>query len=168
MSNRSKTEQVRATTLADRTAIFLATGFGSGYFPVGPGTAGTVVAIPIYLLLVYYLELALTNYILVVLLITVGSFFLAHRAGKHFGLVDAQQIVIDEIAGFLITMVAAPRSWIWIIVGFLLFRLFDILKPWPASYFDTNGTGGFDVVMDDVMAGIYAMIIIQLLSRLLS
>ncbi len=80
----------------------------------------------------------------------------AHRAGRWFGVVDAKQIVIDEVAGLLVTMLGVPVSWMTLLAGFALFRLFDIAKPWPASYFDRKVKNGFGVVFDDVMAGLYA------------
>jgi phosphatidylglycerophosphatase A len=153
-----------AQTPLDWAAVVLATGFGSGYSPIAPGTAGTIVAVPIYLLLVWYWHLSLVSYLIVVVIVTALGCLAAHRAGRHFGLIDAGHIVIDEIAGFLISMTAVAVSWPAIIIGFILFRVSDILKPWPASYFDRKVANGFGVVMDDVMAGLYVLVVMQVLS----
>jgi phosphatidylglycerophosphatase A len=163
MASKVKFERVPASGLLDWMAVFLATGFGSGYSPIAPGTVGTAVAIPIYLLLEFYFQLGLLAYIVVVVLITVLGCVVAQRAGQHFGAVDAGHIVIDEIAGFLIGMVGAPPRWQSLMIGFVLFRLFDILKPWPARYFDRRVANGFGVVMDDVAAGLYVLLVMLLL-----
>lgn len=137
---------------------FIAFGFGSGAAPFAPGTFGTLMAIPFYLLLS---TLPLTAYItLVIVFIIAASWlcdYISHATDTH----DHPGMCIDEFAGFFVTMTAAPAGWIWILVGFLLFRLFDILKPWPISYADANIHGGFGMVFDDVLAGIYAAIILQ-------
>jgi phosphatidylglycerophosphatase A len=72
--------------------------------------------------------------------------------------------VWDEIVGYLITMAAAPSGWLWIVLGFVLFRLFDILKPWPVSLADKKLHGGFGVMLDDVIAGLYALLVLQLIA----
>jgi len=164
MAGKVKLERVPASGLLDWMAIFLATGFGSGYSPIAPGTMGTAVAIPIYLLLEFHLQLGLFAYIAVVVLITALGCVVAQRAGRHFGAADAGQIVIDEIAGFLIGMTAAPPRWQSLMIGFVLFRLFDIVKPWPARYFDRRVANGFGVVMDDVAAGLYMLLVMLLLN----
>ncbi|MEW6731429.1 MAG: phosphatidylglycerophosphatase A [Acidobacteriota bacterium] len=166
MGNKLPIKAVPAQRPLEWLAVIFATGFGSGYSPIIPGTAGTIIAIPIYLLLVWLLRLQLFSYIAVVVLITALGCLAAHRAGRHFGRVDASPIVIDEIAGFLVGMIAIAPSWLAILIGFLLFRLFDILKPWPANYFDRKVANGFGVVMDDIAAGCYTLIILQALKYL--
>lgn len=157
------TPQIPAKSFIDYLALILATGFGSGYSPFAPGTAGTIVAVPIYIFLSFYCQVSLLVYLLITLIITILGSIAAHRAGKHFGLIDAQQIVVDEIVGFLVTMSAISLSWSSLILGFALFRVFDIFKPWPASYFDQKVANGFGVVMDDVVAGCYALAILHIL-----
>lgn len=155
-------EKVPVADAPSRLALFLATGLGSGYSPLAPGTAGSLVAVIIYLVL----SLAAVHtlvYIAICVGVTVVGCVVAERAGRHFGVVDAQQIVIDEIAGFLISMTATELSFRSLVVGFTLFRLFDIFKPWPASYFDSTARGGFGVVMDDVAAGVYTLVCLQVL-----
>lgn len=162
MAEKKIIEKVPVTDLSGHLALFLATGLGCGYSPVAPGTAGSLLAVLIYLLL-SLLAVPLLIYIAICLLVTVVGCFVAERAGRHFGVVDAQQIVIDEVAGLLISMTATDLSFRSLILGFTLFRIFDIFKPWPASYFDSTAQGGFGVVMDDVAAGVYTLICLQTL-----
>lgn len=163
MATKKATNKVPATSILDWIAVIFATGFGSGYSPIAPGTAGTLVAVPIYIFLTTYCKVSLIFYLSITLAVIILGSLAAHRAGKHFGLIDAGHIVIDEIAGFLLSMTAISLSWPSLILGFGLFRLFDILKPWPASYFDRKVANGFGVVMDDVMAGLYTLGILQTL-----
>ena len=139
---------------------FLALGFGSGLVPKGPGTAGTVVAIPVYLLLQ---PLTLNIYIaLVAVLFLVGIPICEHTA-RRMGVHDHPAIVWDEIVGYLVTMMFAPTGWLWVAAGFVLFRLFDIAKPWPIRLLDRNVGGGFGIMVDDLLAGIFAAAVLQLL-----
>lgn len=161
--DKKTTPLIPATNFLDYSALFLATGFGSGYSPFAPGTAGTIVAVPIYIFLTFYLQVTLIIYVSITLAFIVFGSLAAHRTGKHFGVIDAQQIVVDEIAGFLVTMSAIPLNWPNLILGFALFRVFDIFKPWPVSYFDRKVANGFGVVMDDVVAGCYALAILHFL-----
>lgn len=143
----------------DRIVIFLATGAYSGLSPFAPGTAGTLAAIPIYLLFYQLGDLA---YLLLFLALLPLSFTISARAEKLFGAKDSGMIVIDEIAGYLVTMFMIPLSVEYIIIGFFLFRFFDITKIYPASAAEKMG-GGPGVVMDDVVAGIYANLSLRLL-----
>ena len=139
---------------------FLALGFGSGLLPRAPGTAGTVAAIPLYLVMQ---SLALQVYVpLVVLLFLLGIPICAHTA-RRLGVHDHPGIVWDEIVGYLITMTFAPPGWLWVLAGFLLFRFFDILKPWPIRWLDRRVGGGFGIMVDDLLAGIAAAAVLQLL-----
>lgn len=166
MANKTTLTRRQAEGFVDWLAIVVASGLGCGYFPVAPGTVGTLLAVPVYLVLVDYAQSGLITYVsVVVLLIVVGS-IAAHRAGPLFGAVDSGKIVIDEVAGFLVTMTLAPPGWWALATGFLLFRVYDILKPWPCTYFDRQVANGFGVVMDDIIAGIYAFLSLQLLHRL--
>jgi phosphatidylglycerophosphatase A len=140
--------------------LLLATGFGVGYSPVAPGTLGTLIAIPIY----YFLsEIPLPLYEITL----IGFFFLSvwvsENAEIFFGKKDDQRIVIDEMVGFLITMLWVPKTLLFIIMGFFLFRFFDILKPFPIRRLEKKLKGGYGVVLDDVMAGVYANIILHLI-----
>lgn len=143
----------------DRIVIFLATGAYSGLSPFAPGTAGTLAAIPVYLLFYQLGDLA---YLLLFLALLPLSFTISARAEKLFGAKDSGMIVIDEIAGYLVTMFMIPLSVEYIVIGFFLFRFFDITKIYPASAAEKMG-GGPGVVMDDVVAGVYANLSLRLL-----
>ena len=145
----------------NRFIILLATGFGVGYFPVAPGTIGTLLAIPIYLLLS---EIPFPLYELTILTFFFLSSWIAENAERHFGKRDDQRIVMDEMVGFFITMLWVTKTLFFIIMGFILFRFFDILKPFPIRHLERKWRGGFGVVLDDVLAGIYANIILQITS----
>ncbi len=138
----------------------LALGFGSGLVPKAPGTAGTLVAIPVYLLvqtLAWPAYLALTA-----ALFLAGIAICAHTATR-LGVHDHPGIVWDEIVGYLVTMTLAPAGWLWIAIGFVLFRFFDVLKPWPIRWFDRYVHGGFGIMLDDLIAGLFAAGVLQLL-----
>jgi len=139
---------------------FIAFGLGSGAMPVAPGTFGTLLAIPFYLLLQ---NLPLYAYLLFLIVFTVFSSWLSDRISREIHVHDHPGMNIDEFVGFFVTMTAAPHGLGWIILGFLLFRLFDIWKPWPIDIIDEKVHGGFGMVLDDIFAGIFAMIIIQYL-----
>ena len=144
--------------------LFLATGFGVGYSPFAPGTLGTLLAIPVY----YFLS-NISSPIYEITLI--GFFFfsvwLSENAEIFFGEKDDQRIVIDEIIGFLITMLWIPKTILFVIIAFFLFRFFDILKPFPIRGLEKRLKGGFGVVLDDVVAGIYGNIILRLILLIL-
>lgn len=137
---------------------FLSLGFGSGLAPKAPGTFGTLAAIPVYILC---MQLDLVGYIAAVVLITLIGIALCHYTSSHLNVHDHPGIVIDEIAGYLITMIAVPFGWTWIVAGFVLFRFFDILKPWPISWLDKHLKGGPGIMLDDVLAGIFALCVLQ-------
>lgn len=128
-----------------------------GYAPVAPGTFGTLGAIPLYWALSW---LTWPAYLVATLALIVAGAYAAQRAGRYWGVADASPIVVDEVAGYLVTMALVPFSWPAALAGFLLFRIFDVLKPWPASALDRvkNGVG---VVMDDVAAGVFAWAALQ-------
>ncbi len=138
----------------------LAFGFGSGAMPKAPGTWGTLAAVPLYLLLQ---PLSLSLYLLILLLLTLVGIWLCHRTASDMGVHDHPGIVWDEFVGYLITMAAAPVGWGWVVVGFVLFRLFDIVKPWPISWVDAHVHGGVGIMLDDVLAGAMALLCMQLL-----
>ena len=139
---------------------FLALGFGSGLAPKAPGTFGTIAAVPLVCLLAY--STTLTGYLLVTLIASVIGIWLCGRTAKDMMVHDDSSIVWDEIAGLLITMVAVPLSWQSLLLGFVLFRIFDILKPWPISYLDARVHGGFGIMIDDILAGLFALILMHI------
>jgi phosphatidylglycerophosphatase A len=132
---------------------FLAFGFGAGLSPIAPGTMGTLVAIPLYLLMVH---LSLFHYVVVVVLGTILGVIICDDAARRIGVHDFSGIVWDEIIGYLWLMMGLPLSWICIIPGFFLFRLFDIWKPWPIGWLDRQVKGGLGIMVDDLMAAFYA------------
>lgn len=134
----------------------LATGFGSGLSPVVPGTMGTLAAVPFYLLLA---ELPFTIYLVLVLIAAVLGITICQKTSDDMGVHDHGSIVWDEFVGFWITMAVAPVvSWQWLLAGFVLFRFFDMVKPWPISWLDKHIHGGFGIMADDILAGVMAMI----------
>ena len=142
-------------------ACFMAFGFGSGLMPYAPGTWGTLAAIPIYLLL------ALTPFY-VYCSVVLACFFLGivicNKTSKILGVHDYGGIVWDEIVGFLLTMTLAPTGLVWILIGFILFRIFDIWKPYPINVVDKQVHGGLGIMLDDVLAAIPAWVILQSLA----
>jgi phosphatidylglycerophosphatase A len=148
-------------------AVLFAAWGPCGYAPVAPGTFGTLGAIPLYWALTW---LTWPAYLAATAALTALGMVAAHRAGRYWGVADASPIVVDEVAGYLVTMALVPFSWPAAIAGFVLFRIFDVLKPWPASAFD-RVKNGFGVVMDDVAAGVFAwcaLQFVQLALRLLA
>jgi phosphatidylglycerophosphatase A len=138
----------------------LSLGFGSGLSPIAPGTMGTLVAIPLYWLIA---DVGLGNYLLITLVATLLGIYLCGATARALGVHDHGGIVWDEIVGYFITMATVSASWGWIVVGFLLFRFFDILKPWPIRRVDREVGGGLGIMLDDIMAGIYAWLALQLI-----
>jgi phosphatidylglycerophosphatase A len=143
----------------------IASGFFSGHIPFAPGTMGTIAAIPLYLLLVGNLQR--WWYAGAVLALTLVAIWISGLAEKIYGRKDPPQVVIDEIAGFMLTMTAVPPRALYIVMGFILFRVFDILKPQPAAWINDRVRGGSGIVLDDIVAGLYANIILQFLYRVL-
>ncbi len=133
--------------------LFLAFGFGSGLTKKMPGTMGTVAAIPVYL---FFIQAEIWQYSILTLLVVFIGFWICGRAAELLGEHDFGGIVWDEIAGFLITMCLVPFSWYSVLVGFILFRFFDIVKPWPIKWVDQKVEGGIGIMLDDVLAGIMA------------
>jgi len=148
--------------LANKAILFLAYGFGSGLASkTMPGTMGTLAAVPLYLLLRLF---PLPVYLAVTLAGTLLGVWICGKAAKHLGKHDHPSIVFDEILGFLWAMAFAPPGWLWLALGFGLFRLFDILKPWPIRTIDRQVTGGLGIMLDDVLAGFYVNLLWMIVS----
>lgn len=141
---------------------FLALGFGSGLIKPAPGTWGTLSAVPLYYLAMQTVTSQLTWYLLLTAFICIVGVYLCGKTAKDVGVHDHSAIVWDEIAGFFITMVLVPFSWQTLLAGFLLFRFFDIIKPWPIKVVDRSVHGGFGIMLDDILAGIFACSVLQL------
>ncbi len=135
-----------------------ACGFGSGLAPVAPGTFGTLVALPLWWLLQ---PLPLAAYLAVVALLAAVGVWLCGRAAAALGVHDHPAIVWDEIVGYLVAMTAAPAGWVPMLLGFALFRAFDILKPWPIRTVDRRVHGGLGIMLDDLLAGAFAGVVLQ-------
>ena len=132
---------------------WIAFGAGAGLVPRAPGTAGTVAAIPIYAVLATQ---PVALYLLAAALIAAAGVLVCGRTARELGVHDHPGIVLDEIAGFLVTMTALPFDWPWIAAGFVAFRVLDVAKPWPISLADRKVGGGLGIMLDDVLAGVLA------------
>jgi phosphatidylglycerophosphatase A len=140
---------------------FVAFGLGSGAMPFAPGTFGTLLAIPFYLLL---RPLPLAFYLLFVFFFIIASALICERVSREIQVHDHPGMCIDEFVGFFVTMINAPPGLIWVLLGFLLFRLFDIWKPWPIRVIDEKVHGGFGMILDDIVAGVFSLIVIQIIA----
>lgn len=143
--------------MSDRLARVLALWFGCGRVPRAPGTAGTLGAIPLYLLVRPYGPWAIAATALVVTLVGIWA---AGRVAKQTGLHDPQIVVIDEVAGVHVAWILAPPTWSGLIAGFVLFRIFDMWKPFPARWVERSLPAGPSIVLDDVVAGLWAALVI--------
>ena len=147
-------------------AHLIACGFGSGLSPIAPGTAGTLFAWLTFPLFGSWLS----DFELLALLavgFVIGA-FAAQRTGADLGVIDHGSIVWDEIVPFWLVLLFCPAGWLWQTAAFLLFRIFDIVKPQPARYFDTKVKNGFGVMTDDFFAGVYTALVLQIASFALS
>ena len=132
---------------------FLAFGFGAGLSPVAPGTFGTLVAAPIVAVVMSFGLMAHLAFALASALVGI---YICGESARRLGVHDHPGIVWDEIAGFAVTMLAAPRGWYWLLAGFVLFRFFDVVKPWPIREADHSLRGGVGIMLDDIIAGVFA------------
>jgi phosphatidylglycerophosphatase A len=153
-------KQIRGRVSLFNPVHFLALGFGSGLAPKMPGTFGTLAALPLVVLLSEYANFS--AYVIVTILVSIVGIWICGKTAEDMGVHDDSSIVWDEVAGMLITMLAVPLSWQTLLIGFVLFRFFDILKPWPISYLDKHVHGGFGIMIDDVLAGLFALCILHL------
>jgi phosphatidylglycerophosphatase A len=155
-------------TMSRALIIFFATGAYSGYSPAAPGTAGSVIG----LIVMWFVFAPLWAYspalaLAVFAIAFVISCWIAGRAEIIFDEHDCPKIVLDEVLGMVATMFANPLTPLWMLAGFVIFRFFDIIKPFPASLIDRRLGGGSGVMLDDLVVGIYANIVLQILWRVL-
>jgi phosphatidylglycerophosphatase A len=144
-------------------AYFCALGFGSGLSPKAPGTAGTVMAVPLFFLLSV---LSLEYYLVIVVVTLLVGIYFCDITAKYLQVHDHPAIVWDEFVGLwiaLIPLMVFGYSWLEVLYGFILFRIFDILKPWPISVLDKKVHGGLGIMLDDVLAGIFAALLLWLI-----
>ena len=139
---------------------FIACGCGIGTLPLMPGTYATLASVALYLVLV---KLPLVAYVITIILLNAAGIWLCGKANRAFGTDDHPAAVWDEIATFPIVMIAIPGTWYYILLGVVLFRLFDIWKPGPIGWIDKNLHGGLGVMLDDILAAIASWIILQLI-----
>lgn len=145
-------------------SIFLGLGFGFGLVLRAPGTFGTMAALPIYWLMN---DLPFVTYLITVFIVLIVGIWICHKSADWLEEDDPSAVVWDEITGYLVTMVIAPSNWKWMLIGFVLFRLFDIFKPWPIRYIDRKLHGGLGIMLDDVISGALASTIMQCLCCIL-
>ncbi len=146
----------------DRFIVWLASACYIGYFPRAPGTAGTVVGVLVYIL---FSSLVIPIYMLSLAAAFFLAWWVSGRAEVIFARKDSPQIVIDEVVGYLVTMTLLPRTLTTVMGGFLFFRVLDIIKPPPAGFIDRRMQGGLGVVLDDVVAGLYANFLLQAIAH---
>jgi phosphatidylglycerophosphatase A len=146
-------------------AHFISFGFGSGLARKAPGTFGTLAAFPLYWLLVPLLS----DELFIVFLIAAFALgvWVCDITGKVLGVADYGGIVWDEIVAFMLVLFFTPPGWYWSLLAFVLFRIFDIVKPPPIRYFDSNWHGGLGVMFDDLLAAGYALLCLALLKSAL-
>jgi phosphatidylglycerophosphatase A len=135
----------------------LAFGFGSGLAPHAPGTFGTLVAVPIVL---GVMQFGFGAHLAFTIVAAAAGIWICGESARRLGVHDHPGIVWDEITGFSVTMLAAPPDWRWLVAGFVLFRFFDIVKPWPIREADHSLSGGLGIMLDDIIAGIFAAAIL--------
>ncbi|MCK5688300.1 phosphatidylglycerophosphatase A [Myxococcota bacterium] len=140
--------------MKDKIVLSLSSAFGLGYMPKAPGTFGTLAALPLWWL---WADLPIYIFIAIVAAFALFSIWISHLAEGIYGAHDVQRIVIDEVAGMLVTVIGVPFAWPQLLAAFALFRLFDATKPWPVGYIDDNVPGGLGVVVDDLAAGLMAL-----------
>ncbi len=150
---------MKKRSIGQHVVLFIAEGAYSGKSPIVPGTAGTVVGVLLYLLLS---GLSTAGYLIACIITTAVAVGTAHQAELLLGQKDPGVIVIDEIAGFLVSMFLIPAGWGFIAAAFFLFRVFDVIKPWPLRRLQ-DLHGGLGVVLDDIGAGVYTNIVLQLI-----
>lgn len=158
-------EILKGVRSADKVALVLSMWFGAGLLPGMPGTFGTLGAVPLYFIIV---GLSVWYKILCIALIVAGAIWASWRAQCILRKGDAREIVIDEVAGFLLTTIFFPFTWLTLAAGFCLFRFFDVLKPPPIKKIESITKAGLGIVLDDLLAGVYALICVWLAVRAVS
>lgn len=154
----------RMNTITKTAILFIAQGGYAGRFPFAPGTVGTLAAVLIYLVM---MRLSPAVYLaLCILLFLVGT-WASDRAEALLGSKDSPSIVIDEVVGFLLAMFMLPPAWVFVVAGFFLFRVFDIIKPYPLDNLQ-NIRGGLGIMLDDIGAAVYTNVVLQVVAAVLN
>ena len=139
-------------------AHFFALGFGSGLAPKAPGTFGTLIGFPLFWLIFNY---SFSTQLMIIAVLFIFGIYVCDKTGKDLGVSDHGAMVWDEIVAIMLVLAFAPNTWLGWLVAFLLFRLFDIWKPYPICYFDAKLKNGFGVMFDDLLAAIYAILVLK-------
>ena len=141
---------------------FLAFGFGAGLMPRAPGTWGTLVGLIIYLVIAF--TIPINDVFFVIFVVAAGGVgvMICEKVSQDMKVHDHGGIVWDEMVGIWLVLIAIPDGWYWLLVAFILFRVLDIAKPWPISFVDRRLRGGMGIMLDDVLAGLIAWLLIQL------
>jgi phosphatidylglycerophosphatase A len=139
---------------------FFSLGFGSGLAPKAPGTFGTLLGLPLYWLIH---PLALNSQLILILFLFLVGIYFCQKTGDALGVSDHGGIVWDEIVAMMLVLTFTPLQWTWWAMAFVLFRLFDIWKPFPIRQLDANLKGGLGVMLDDLLAALYAIAVLKVL-----
>jgi phosphatidylglycerophosphatase A len=149
---------------AERAALILSSWFGAGLAPVASGTAGTLAAIPFAVLASYLGKVPSAVFLAALIAI---AFWSAEVASKRLGIDDPSEVVVDEVAGYCISIFLLPFTFLSFALGFLFFRAFDILKPFPAGLIDKKVKGGLGIVLDDLVAGVFANVCVRIVLKII-
>jgi len=151
--------------ILSRPAYFIAFGFGAGLAPIAPGTVGTLLAFPLYWL--FFPQVGALEFLLLILVLFILGVWACDTAGRALGVSDYGGMVWDETVAFLLVLFLVPATLYWQAAAFLLFRLFDILKPPPIRHYDQTLKSGFGVMLDDLIAAFYTLIVLAIAKTLL-
>ena len=151
--------------ILSRPAYFIAFGFGAGLAPVAPGTVGTLLAFPLYWL--FFPQVGAIEFLVLILVLFILGVWACDTAGRALGVSDYGGMVWDETVAFLLVLFLVPATLYWQAAAFLLFRLFDILKPPPIRHYDQTLKSGFGVMLDDLIAAFYTLVVLAIAKTLL-
>ena len=146
--------------LKEKAVLFFATGFFVGNVPLAPGTFGTLLGIPLCFLLT---KIGFFRAVLFIAIFVMAAIWASHRVQQIIKQEDPACIVVDEISGFMVTMLGLPLNAVSILLGFIVFRAFDIIKPFPIRYLEKKIPGGAGIVLDDVAAGIFSNLVLRII-----
>jgi phosphatidylglycerophosphatase A len=151
--------------ILSRPAYFIAFGFGAGLAPIAPGTVGTLLAFPLYWL--FFPQVGALEFMVLILVLFILGVWACDTAGRALGVSDYGGMVWDETVAFLLVLFLVPATLYWQAAAFLLFRLFDILKPPPIRHYDQTLKSGFGVMLDDLIAAFYTLVVLAIAKALL-
>ena len=158
--------KINYTTVFKYPSFFVSTGFGIGLAPIAPGTFGSILGI-VFFLLITHLYLSTFWMVMVLVAIFIISQISISLTLKRIDETDPQEVVIDEVLGMMMTLTVIPLDPKWFLAAFIIFRVADIIKPWPASYFDETYKNALGIILDDVFAALYSIILLEILLAIL-